>query len=75
MTQRENGHRDHPEPTVVLPDDPPLLTPPAAAALLRLLRHADARDTDARHVGPAQVVPFPARNGDDRPSEHGRKAA
>jgi hypothetical protein len=75
VTQRENGHRDQPEPTVVLPDDPPLLTPPAAAALLRLLRHASAQDTEAPHAGSAQMVPFPARNSDDRPGEHGRKAA
>ncbi len=75
MTRRDNGHRDQPEPTVVLPDDPPQLTPSAAAALLRLLRHASAQDAGARDGGTAQVVPLPVRNVDDNPSEHGRKAA
>lgn len=75
MTRRDNGREDQPDPTVVLPADPPSLTPPAAAALLRLLQHAETRDSGARHTGTAQIVPLPAPSRDDSPREHGRKAA
>jgi hypothetical protein len=75
VTRQRKGDEGQPDPTVVRPEDPLVLTPPAAAALLRLIRHASAQDAVAGHAAAAQVVPFPARDGDDGPREQGRKAA